>query len=126
MNACHILVVEDEAIAAQALEDFLTRRGYRVTLAADGQEGLEAMEREPADAIVTDLRMPRVDGQEMIRRLWEKGFDRPVIVMTGYTAFATGANDLKRPGRNSMVILQKPIDFDEILSSLHRLVGHPA
>lgn len=126
MSARHVLVVEDETLAALALEDFLTRVGYRVTLAADGLEGLEAMEREPADAIVTDLRMPRIDGREMIRRLWDKGIDRPVIVMTGYTAFARDADTLDRTGREPMVILQKPINFDEILASLQRLIGHAA
>ncbi|HET8727772.1 MAG TPA: response regulator [Alphaproteobacteria bacterium] len=126
MNSCHILVVEDEAIAAQALEGFLTCKGYRVTLAADGQEGLEAMEREPADAIVTDLRMPRLDGREMIRRLRAKGIDRPIIIMTGYTAFATADDHRDHANHSPTVVLRKPIDFTEILSSLHRLIGSAA
>jgi CheY-like chemotaxis protein len=121
MSVCHILVVEDEAISAQALEDVLTREGYRVSLAADGQEGLEMMSREPADAIVTDLRMPRLNGQDMIRRLWALGINRPIIVMTGYAAFAH-SNGLAESGDAPVVILQKPINFDEIVRSLRQLV----
>ena len=73
MGDFHILVVEDEAISAFALEDLLTSHGYRVTVALNGLAGLEAMERDPADAILTDLRMPKLDGKEMIRRLTERG-----------------------------------------------------
>ena len=48
----HVLVAEDEALAAMALEDFLSRKGFRVTLAQDGQEGLERYSADPADLVL--------------------------------------------------------------------------
>jgi|SRR5690606_33215182 CheY-like chemotaxis protein len=126
MGDFHILVVEDEAISAFALEDLLTSHGYRVTVALNGLAGLEAMERDPADAILTDLRMPKLDGKEMIRRLRARGIDVPVIVMTGYMGFGSGRENLADKGTEPVLVLQKPIDFSEVLSSLRKVVGHPA
>ncbi|MFP3519013.1 response regulator, partial [Pseudomonas sp. SIMBA_077] len=82
----HVLVAEDEALAAMALEDFLSRKGFRVTLAQDGQEGLERYSADPADLVITDLRMPEESGISLIKRLREhtSRSHLPVIVMSGH------------------------------------------
>jgi PleD family two-component response regulator len=64
----HVLVVDDEVLAAMALESILRRRGFRVSIAGDGQQALDIWNRDPADAVVTDLKMPRMTGDELAAR----------------------------------------------------------
>jgi DNA-binding NtrC family response regulator len=108
----HILVADDEAIAAMALERFLARKGYRVTTAVNGIEALEIHERDPADVVVTDIRMPRGGGRELIANLRSRDDHLPIVVMTGYMSLTDeegiAAND-------RLVVLQKPIEIDKLL-----------
>lgn len=82
--APHILVAEDDPLAAMGLEAYLTDHGYRVTTAVDGVAALAAFNTEPADILVTDIRMPRMHGQALIAELRARRPDLPVIVMTGH------------------------------------------
>jgi len=108
----HILVADDEAIAAMALERFLTRKGYRVSTAVNGVEALEIHERDPADVVVTDIRMPRGGGRELIANLRSKGDVLPIVVMTGYMSL----NDEEGVSVNDrLIVLQKPIEIERLL-----------
>ena len=64
-----VLVVDDEPAVRRALERALKLDDYEVSLAADGQEALDALAADPADAVVLDIAMPRVDGLEVTRRM---------------------------------------------------------
>ena len=117
----HVLVAEDEALAAMALEDFLSRKGYRVTLAQDGQEGLERYSADPADLVITDLRMPRMDGRALIRELRIKAAGLPILVMTGFLSMETGEDDLTSDRWQPLVVLRKPVSPQVILDTLANL-----
>ncbi|GAA4258304.1 response regulator [Azospirillum formosense] len=117
----HILVAEDEALAAMALEDFLSRKGYRVTLAQDGQEGLERYSADPADLVITDLRMPRMDGRALIRELRIKAAGLPILVMTGFLSMEAGEDDLTSDRWQPLVVLRKPVSPQVILDTLTSL-----
>jgi DNA-binding NtrC family response regulator len=118
----HILVAEDEILAALALEDFLSVKGFRVTLAADGIEAMERHSQDPADALVTDLRMPRMDGSALIRAMRAQHATLPVVVMTGYL---TQDSDLLQEHWKPLEILSKPVSPQAILGTLRRLLGLP-
>ncbi len=77
----HILLVEDDASIAELVEGYLTKEGFRITTAADGEEGLSLTERERFDFIVADLMMPGMDGLEMIRRVRESS-SVPILIMS--------------------------------------------
>jgi DNA-binding response OmpR family regulator len=77
----HVLVVDDEPIVREILERYLTREGFVVTTAADGQAALDAFEASKPDLIVLDLMLPRVDGLEVFRRIREYN-GTPVIMLT--------------------------------------------
>jgi two-component system, OmpR family, alkaline phosphatase synthesis response regulator PhoP len=79
-----ILVVEDEESIVELVRLYLTREGFRVNVARDGQEALEAARRLPPDLVVLDLMLPRVDGWEVCRRL-RKESNVPVIMLTART-----------------------------------------
>ena len=118
----HILIAEDEVLAAMALEDFLSLKGFRVTVAANGAEALERYGREQVHALVTDLRMPRMDGQTLIREIRNRDAALPVVVMTGYL---TEDSDLKHERWKPLEILSKPVNPRIICETLHRMLGLP-
>ncbi|MBK3732620.1 response regulator [Azospirillum brasilense] len=117
----HVLVAEDESLAAMALEDFLSRKGYRVTLAQDGQEGLERYSADPADLVITDLRMPRMDGRALIRELRTRAADLPILVITGFLSMEAGEDDLTADRWQPLVVLRKPVSPQVILDTLASL-----
>jgi len=108
----HILVADDEAIAAMALERFLSRKGYRVSTAANGIEALEIHRRDPADVVVTDIRMPRGGGRELIASLRTEDSDLPIVVMTGYMSLNEEEGIAVS---DRLVVLQKPIQIERLL-----------
>lgn len=117
----HVLVAEDEALAAMALEDYLSRKGFRVTLAQDGQEGLERYNADPADLVITDLRMPRMDGRALIRELRTLDARLPILVMTGFLSMEAGEDDLTAERWQPLEVVRKPVSPQIILDTLTRL-----
>jgi DNA-binding response OmpR family regulator len=81
----HVILVEDELLIALSFQDALEEAGFRVTPAATGEEALEIDAADPADALVTDLRMGSVGGREVLARLRARAADLPAVVVSGYT-----------------------------------------
>jgi DNA-binding response OmpR family regulator len=77
-----LLVVDDEEAIRRLLTEFLTRRGYRVQSAANGEEALALVEREPPHLIVLDLYMPGMNGVEVLKRLRARQYRRAVLVLS--------------------------------------------
>ena len=82
MSEPRILVVDDEPMVRDVLARYLTREGFAVEVAADGQEALDRCADATPDLVVLDLMLPRVDGYEVFRRLRERGALMPVIMVT--------------------------------------------
>src|SRR5437868_9547890 len=76
-----ILVVDDEPIVTEVVERYLVREGFRVTLARDGEAGLEAARRDAPDLIVLDLMLPKVDGLEVCRAIRAES-KVPIIILS--------------------------------------------
>ena len=75
-----VLFVEDEPDVALVAATVLEDAGYHVTLASDGKEGLDIALQEQPELVISDFMMPRLNGLEMVRRLREAGFVRPIIL----------------------------------------------
>lgn len=82
-NGLHILVAEDEALVAMALVEILEAEGFRVTIAHNGQEAIDADAANPANLLLTDLRMPIVSREVVIGTLRKRRPNLPIIIMTG-------------------------------------------
>jgi two-component system response regulator MprA len=82
----HILVVDDEPAVRRALERALRLDNYDVELAIDGEEALDRLAEQPADAVILDVMMPGVDGLEVCRRLRAAGDKTPVLMLTARDA----------------------------------------
>lgn len=78
-----VLIVDDDALVRQSLADELSSRGVNVEQAANGKEGLGKLDQQPVDLVVTDIRMPQMDGMELTQEI-RKGKNKgtPVIIMT--------------------------------------------
>ncbi|HSV29712.1 MAG TPA: response regulator, partial [Candidatus Omnitrophota bacterium] len=112
-----VLLVDDEALSVMMVGEFLERQGYAVDTAYDGVAALERCETRVYDAVVTDIRMPRMDGRELIRRLEDLQPGTPVIVVTGHLKEGTEA-DL---GANVVAVLAKPFQLLELRRQLARI-----
>jgi CheY-like chemotaxis protein len=111
-----ILVVEDNADSRELLHFLLTSKGYNVSTAADGTEGLYMAKVEKPDLIVTDLTMPNMDGVELTKNIrLEPGISRiPIFV---YTSFGSdNAEPANRAGATR--IFYKPIDLEKLIDSI--------
>jgi CheY-like chemotaxis protein len=106
-----ILLVDDEPAVRFALSEALTdrRRGMQVITAADGREAIAALEKQPIHLVVTDLRMPDVDGFELLAHLRRHHPGLPVILMTGLGTAETAAR-LAQGSGGALECLAKPFD----------------
>lgn len=96
----NVLVVDDEEILRSLLDKILKREGYSVHLAASGREALEILEASPIDIVVSDIKMPGMDGIELLKIVKENHPDVSIIMMTAYAdtysvkdALLLGADD---------------------------------
>ncbi|MCP3942434.1 MAG: response regulator [Desulfobacteraceae bacterium] len=78
-----ILVVDDEEVIRQNFAYYLEDRGYIVVTAENGRIGLDYIEKEKPDLVLSDLRMPEMDGIELLRQCTKRGYDTPIIVISG-------------------------------------------
>ena len=115
-----ILIVDDEERMRHLLSIMLSRRGYHVDQAGDGVQALEMIKAAPFDMIITDIKMPRMDGVELLKRIVEMEIPPPVVFIT---AFATveSAVDAMRQGAVDYII--KPFEEDRILLTVERTLG---
>ncbi|MBP2232250.1 two-component system response regulator FlrC [Azospirillum agricola] len=117
----HILLVDDEVLAIMALEQGLVEEGFRVTTAFNGKMALERWRGGRFDAVVTDLRMPVMAGDELIRNLRGEAPDLPVVVVSGY-ATPDLAERLKASFQAPIQVMSKPVRVEEIMGTLRTML----
>ena len=94
-DAPRILIVDDEINICRNCEKILSKMDCEVSIAQNGHEALALIEAEPFDVVVTDLKMSRMGGMEVLRRVTEKDPDIRVIVMTGYASVSSAVEVMK-------------------------------
>jgi len=110
-GAGKVLVVDDEPIALRNLERVLTREGYEVATAASGQSALRQLRRRAFDVVLTDLKMEKVDGMQVLERCKEIDPDAEVVLITGHAAIETAIEAMKRGAYHYVA---KPFKLDEV------------
>ena len=123
LNRRNILVAEDNPINQQLALEFLQRAGARVDIAENGREAVDRATANAYDAILMDIHMPEVDGLEACRILREQQIDTPTIAVSA-DVLASSEQAAMDAGCNAYV--SKPIDFDELLAQLSRLLPDDA
>jgi two-component system response regulator MprA len=114
-----ILVVDDEPSVRDALDRALRMDGYRVQLASDGTEALDALAHMPPDAIVLDVLMPEPDGLEVCRRLRAAGDRTPVLMLTARDAVPDRVKGLDAGADDYLI---KPFALEELGARLRALL----
>ncbi len=110
-----VLVVDDDADMRLALELSLKKAGYACALARDGQEALERLRRDAFELVVTDLRMPRVDGIELIERMGAAAPQVPALIITAHGSVDAAVESMKR---GAVDFLQKPFSPEVLLAKV--------
>jgi DNA-binding NtrC family response regulator len=106
-----LLIVDDEEIALANLEYVLSKEGYEVVGLQSGAAALERLKQEEFNVVVTDFRMPKVDGMEIIKRCREWHPDTQLIMITGYP---TERSDAEVMDKDTYHLIAKPFRLDEV------------
>jgi DNA-binding NtrC family response regulator len=114
-----ILIVDDELNMRLVLAAMLKREGYEVASAADGFEALQILKAGPVAAVVTDLKMPRIDGMELLNRVSREYPDIPVIIITAHGTVATAVEALKK---GALDYITKPFEIEEMKNVVSKAV----
>jgi two-component system NtrC family response regulator/two-component system response regulator HydG len=114
-----ILVVDDEQNARDALKTILTEEGYEVREAADGEAGLEALADFRPDAVLCDIRMPKLDGLSFLARAKEEGHQAVFVMMTAFASIETAVQAMKAGAED---YLTKPVDVSSVLAKLEKVL----
>jgi two-component system, response regulator RegA len=112
-----ILVVDDDGIFRTRLTKAFTARGYETHVAASGEEGIEVARRVRPQRAVVDLRMPGINGLDLVSQLHALDPQIKTLVLTGYGSIATAVEAVHR---GAIDYLTKPVDTEQILASFAR------
>lgn len=120
--APQVLIVDDEHLAAEALAEYLESKGYRTSTCANGVEALDFLSRKHCDVVITDVRMPAMGGDELIRRIRPSWPTLPIIVTTGHVVLDDA---LESEYDQAVRVLRKPVRLRELGSILEDLKRPP-
>ena len=114
-----ILIADDEEGIRESLSLILGEH-YELTLAKDGEEALALLQKEPFAAALLDIKMPKLDGLEVLRRLNGSQVKTPIMMLTAYQSVELAKEATKLGALN---YLPKPFEREEILSSIHGILN---
>lgn len=115
-----ILVVDDAPTALDILERNLSSRGYQVLTASNVADAVKMLEQSPVDLVITDYKMPKISGLDLVRHVRENYFDTEVIMITGY-ASVKGAVEAVKMGAEEY--LPKPFTDEELFAAVERALN---
>lgn len=116
----NILVIDDEEIVRISCRRALVPEGFNVEVARDGLEGLRLLKEKPYDLILIDLKMPNMDGMEVLENILAMRPDAKVIIITGYSAVETAVKAIKMGAFN---YLEKPFTPDSLLEAVREALS---
>jgi len=121
MEKGKILVVDDEEIIRESLAEWLTDAGYAALTAADGKQALALIRKEDVDIILTDLKMPGMDGIELIKQIKQIDPALPVVIMTAYGTVGSAIEAMKTGAYD---YLEKPFCPERVEVIINNLLAH--
>ena len=117
MKTLSILIIDDESVICDACRLVLVEKGHAVDQCLNGRNGLRAIERGTYDLILLDMKLPDIDGMEILKSVRDKAYGPCVIVMTGYS---TMSNALQAMKLGAIDYLAKPFTDDELLNAVEK------
>ena len=115
MNGSKILLVDDEEIFTRNMAKLLTTRGYKVTAVNSGDAAIRALEVQPVDVIVLDLKMPGLDGLSTLKEIQKLGLFTQTLMLTGHGSIDSALEAMKLGAYD---YLTKPCEIDELVAKI--------
>jgi two-component system nitrogen regulation response regulator NtrX len=115
-----VLVVDDEDAVRSSLKMIFEYEGYEVLLAANGPVGLKMAEQESPDLVLLDIKMPQMDGLEVLKRIKEREGAPPVVILSGHGTVKTAVDAVKL---GAFDFIEKPPESDRILIAARNALG---
>lgn len=116
-----ILIADDEKEIRESLSIILNDEGYRCTTVADGAAAIEALKEQSFDILITDLKMPKADGIEVLEQSLRYSSDTLAIIITAHATVETAISALRKGAADYIL---KPLDFDEVIIRIKNLLDH--
>ena len=110
-----ILIIDDERSIRNSLKEILSDEGYDVDVAGNGHEGISMVEKEKYSVIFCDIKMPEMDGMEVLDKLIQMGTDAAVVMISGHGDIDTAVECIKK---GAFDFIQKPLDLNRILIAI--------
>lgn len=110
-----ILVIDDERSIRNSMKDILQHEGHEVVLAENGMEGLVSVKSEKPDIVFCDIKMPKMEGIEVLERIKEFSADTPVIMISGHGTIDTAIEAIRKGAYD---FIEKPLDLNRILITI--------
>ena len=110
-----ILIIDDERSIRNSLREILTEEGYVVDVAEDGVSGVKAALGGHYDVIFSDIKMPGMDGVEVLGKLVDEGVDSPVVMISGHADINTAVDCIKK---GAFDFIEKPLDLNRVLITI--------
>ncbi len=110
-----ILIIDDEKSIRNTLKESLSYEDYEISLAENGLEGIELAKSDEFDVVLCDIKMPQMDGIEVLDKIQELGLDTPVIMISGHGNIDTAVESIKK---GAFDFLEKPLDLNRILITI--------
>jgi ATP-dependent Lon protease len=119
VQTSQVLVVDDEEIARTNLEYILRKEGHRVSTAANGREALKKVRAQEFDIVLTDLKMEKMDGIQLLESVKQIAPNTEIVMVTGYATVSSAVDALKKGAAH---YLSKPIKLDELRSTVRGII----
>ena len=110
-----ILIIDDEKAIRKTLSEILSFEGYKIDEATDGEEGLKKFREKHYDVVLSDIKMPKIDGIEFLQKAVEINADVPIIMISGHGNIETAVEAVKKGAYD---FIQKPPDLNRLLITI--------
>jgi len=120
MNSPSILVVDDELLIRDLLYDFFNQQGWDISIAENGQKALDILREKKVDLVLTDLRMPDMDGLALTTELRKDHPHLPVIIMTGYPSVDSAITALRQKVADYVI---KPFNINKLYKTIEAKIS---
>ena len=119
MDKYRILVVDDELLIRDLLYDFFTTQDWDISIAEDGQKAIDYLKNKEYDIVLTDLKMPDMNGMDLTGRIRSLYGDLPVIIMTGYPSLDSALDALRYKVDDYII---KPFNVNHLFKVVKKVV----
>ena len=110
-----ILIIDDEKSIRSTLNEILSYEGFEVVQAQDGAEGLKLVQSDKFDVILSDIKMPKMDGIEVLQKIQEIASDTPVVMISGHGNIETAVEAIRK---GAFDYIAKPLDLNRTLVTI--------